>query len=842
MKFRPIAFPIVGALILALTLFFFRIPISKLLDATIVKPLFASFERSIWADIILTASLAGSVIWISAEKNWRSLIKPVVYGALFYIFQRNNSYWTFTNTSLSPIISYWDMMAFALSLTLPVGFFLQRKTPTLNPMSTVQGFIEDNAIVNQEDDHFKRKPTAVEIARLIRLTNNQKSFAIGILGEYGSGKTSFMNLINLEFDSKEALKISFDPWSAGNPENLRREFFDLMARKIAEVDEKISSLIYSYGRKLASFNDYSLSALNWLNFFSNQGSAQSSGEFQQIDKMLRRLDRKIVITIDDLDRLYPAEILEVLKLIRNTGSFPNVFYLVGYDKPYVQEALRKQNEAGGLDYLDKIFQLEIPLPKREEDDLLITLQQHLRGIISSEHYAIFENVMIPNGFRSRYEKAYSGVLRQGRDVIRFVNSFKIIYELIGAEVDFQCLLILELIKFRFPSIYDLIYTQSDLFLYESPVRSTHEQYYSPRMVKQESTEKMPNDLSVFKTHIEQFTWLNPEDVSLLDGLFMTLFKGRSYSRPEAKNSISYPLYFEIYFRYRLSHSDLSDKDFKAAIVSGTIPDYMVYCANHNLHKELMIRLMQEDISKDRYHFEGVIRWIFSFGRTYVAKEGCYKFDYESLVDKIYNYHNMITGQLYKNDSRSYPDFIKHLFNIGTPPFLFENELIYHLKKKGDHFVISLNELIGHQLSYFTRMAESSHGLSKETNLLFWGAREHFMVPVSSGGYSEHWRFEPLLVAKMKTYLVSKDPKEFIRSSINFDIRDRSKASIVKQVLDMFDQPSEFRALIAANPSLDDTIKVEYLKLFDKLSAKDFKEYVDIEFSTDLQWVDNSGVE
>ncbi|SEO84011.1 KAP family P-loop domain-containing protein [Mucilaginibacter gossypiicola] len=734
------------------------------------------------------------------------------------------------------------MVAFALSLTLPVSFFLQRKTSILNPVPSIQGFIEDNAVVSEEDDHFKRKATAVEIARLIRLTNNQKSFAIGILGEYGSGKTSFMNLINLELDSKEALKISFDPWSAGNPENLRKEFFDLMARNIAEVDRKISSLIYSYGRKLASFNDYSLSALNWLNFFSNQGSAQSSGEFQQIDKMLRRLDRKIVITIDDLDRLYPAEILEVLKLIRNTGSFPNVFYLVGYDRSYIQEALKKQNEAGGLDYLDKIFQLEIPLPKREEDDLLITLQQHLRRMISSEHYAVFENVMIPNGFRSRYEKAYSSVLRQGRDVVRFVNGFKIIYELIGSEVDFQCLLILELIKFRFPSIYDLIYTQSDLFLYESPVRSTHEQYYSPRMIKQKSSDKMPDDLSVFKTHIEQFNWLNPEDVSLLDGLFMTLFKGRTYSRPEAKNSISYPLYFEIYFRYRLSHSDLSDKDFKAASTSGNMQAYMAYCANHNLHKELMIRLMQEDISKDRYRFEEVIRWIFSFGRTYVAKEGCYKFDYESLVDKIYNYHDMITGQLYKNDSRSYPDFIKHLFSTGIPPFLFENELIYHLKKKGDRFVVPLNELINHQLSYFTRMAESSHGLSKETNLLFWGARKHFMEPASGGGYHERWCFEPLLVAKMKAYLVSKDPKEFIKSSINFDIRDRSKTSIVRQVLDMFDQPSELRELIAANPSLDDTVKVEYLELFDKLSAKDFKEYVDIEFSTDLKWVDNGGVE
>ena len=835
MKYKINTFPFIGAGLFAVVLFLFRIPISTLLDLIFVTPIFSSFERGFWVDVVLASVLLLSILWVAKEQNWRFLLRVTLYGWVFYAFQRLNSYWEFTHMVIAPKLAYWDLIALALLSTSPFSFLLQDKIEDSDLERPHQGFIEDNAVTKLENDHFKRNVAASEISRLIQTTNNRKSFAIGILGEYGSGKTSFLNLINLKLEDAQVLKISFDPWSAGNPETIRREFFDLLASKIAALDLKISSLIYSYGRKLASFDTRSRSWFNWLGFLRNQGSSQDPGEYQQINKMLRATKRKIVITIDDLDRLYPAEIVEVLKLIRNTADFSNVIYLVGYDKAYVQNAIKTLSEAGSLGYLDKIFQLEIPLPKREEDDLLTTLQIHLKEIISEKHFAVFENVMIPNGFRNRYEKAYSGILRQGRDVVRFINSFKIIYSLIGEEVDFQCLLLLELIKFRFPSIYDLIYTQSDKFLYEKPVRSTHEQYLLPRMLKDKDSINNSDEVSVFKSHIENLAWLSAEDVSLLNGLFKTLFGGNSFHHPVARNSISYPLYFEIYFRYRLSQKDLSDKEFKAAMASGNMRKYMEYCASHNLHKELMTRLMQEDISKDKYHFEQVIGWIFSFGRTFVEKEGMFRVDYEAVIDKIYNYHNVITKKLYKNEAKAYKDFINTWFNVALPPYLFENELIYHLKKKGDDFVVPTSELTAHQLWYFTRYAESSHGLSENILWLFWGARDHYREPAESPGtYYEHWRFEAELVSKMKLYLLSKDPKEFLKFSVQREPREPSLAFIYKQVLDMFDDLSEYRKLVADNIFLNEDIKLEYLELFDKCAKTDFKSYVEMEFKSELQ--------
>lgn len=733
---------------------------------------------------------------------------------------------------LFPQLTYWDIVAITCILPLFLYPLIRLKSDTIEQTSLTQGFIEDNVVASYDEDHFNRKASASEIARLILLTNNRKSFAIGVLGEYGSGKTSFLNLINLSLNETQVLRINFDPWSAGSPEEIRKDFFDLLASKVESIDQKISSLIYSYGRKLSTFDARSLSWLNWFNFLRNPISTQTSGEYQQINEMLATTRRKIVITIDDLDRLYPSEIMEALKLIRNTANFSNVFYLVGYDKEYMQDAIESLNKSSSQNYLDKIFQLEIPLPKREENDLIRILQQQLKGFISAAHYQMFKDEIIPIGFNNRYNEGYSGILRQGRDVVRFVNGYKIIYNLIGEEVDFKCLLILELIKFRFPTIYELIYTNSNQFLYENPVRFTHEQYFSPRMIKDKETN---DEIPTFKIYIQKLNWLAPEDISLLNNLFLKLFEGRQYHRPESKNSISYPLYFNIYFRYRLSQTDISDREYRLALASERMPEYMNYCATYNLHKELMIRLMQEDISKDRSHFERVIFFIFSFGRTFVEKEGIMRFAYESLLNKIYNYHNVITDGLYRKHANSYRLFVKNLFDIAPPPYLFENELIYHIKKKGGDFVITTDELAAYQLSYFTRFAESVNGLNENTLWLFWGARQHERHPAGKpDSYYESWRFEPDLIYKMKHYLTYKDPKEFLKFSIQREMRDKSHVSIYKQVLDMFDNPLDYRKLVAENPALDENIRHEYLELFDKSAAKDFKQSVEMEFKSELQ--------
>lgn len=70
-----------------------------------------------------------------------------------------------------------------------------------------------------------------------------------------------------------------------------------------------------------------------------------------------------------MDRLYSNEVIEVLRLVRNTANFTNTIYLLAYEKSYIQKAIKEELHVDNrIPFMDKIVQMEVPLPKREQDD------------------------------------------------------------------------------------------------------------------------------------------------------------------------------------------------------------------------------------------------------------------------------------------------------------------------------------------------------------------------------------------------------------------------------------------------------------------------------------------
>ena len=52
----------------------------------------------------------------------------------------------------------------------------------------------------------------------------------------------------------------------------------------------------------------------------------------KLAKSLRELNHRFVVTIDDVDRLEPAEVIEILRLVRSVVDLPNIIYLLCYDQ------------------------------------------------------------------------------------------------------------------------------------------------------------------------------------------------------------------------------------------------------------------------------------------------------------------------------------------------------------------------------------------------------------------------------------------------------------------------------------------------------------------------------
>ena len=103
---------------------------------------------------------------------------------------------------------------------------------------------------------------------------------------------------------------------------------------------------------------------------------------EKIDEGLVGCKKKIVILIDDVDRLEYNELFELLRLIRISANFRNVIFVVAYDKTYIAQLLEDHQIPNGEEYLKKIINLEITLPAYEYNLLIRMLHRHLLEIVA----------------------------------------------------------------------------------------------------------------------------------------------------------------------------------------------------------------------------------------------------------------------------------------------------------------------------------------------------------------------------------------------------------------------------------------------------------------------------
>lgn len=76
---------------------------------------------------------------------------------------------------------------------------------------------------------------------------------------------------------------------------------------------------------------------------------------EELQKLFQKLDRKIIIYIDDLDRLDYREIEVIFKLIKVIADFKNTIYILPFDPSNISKALDRSFPDGGSKYLEKSF-------------------------------------------------------------------------------------------------------------------------------------------------------------------------------------------------------------------------------------------------------------------------------------------------------------------------------------------------------------------------------------------------------------------------------------------------------------------------------------------------------
>ena len=303
---------------------------------------------------------------------------------------------------------------------------------------------------------------AKKVTELLLNTDiSEVSFAMGITGEWGSGKTSFL------LDMKNAIKdksyiVDFKPWHCQEPNQIVNEFFEVFRKEIKGIYSPLCKPIIRYVQLLtdAGLPSYLSPLFSFLPQMSH-----SIDEYKiKIEKGLKQIDRPIIVTIDDMDRLAADEMFEVLRLIRNTAAFPNLIFIVCYDKDYVIKQIQEKGISDSDHYLDKIFPLELSLPMTEDSMLIETLRLSLIYMhYNNGKYSLIDRLSEDDkDIIVRMLPTYRKIKRFARVLV--TNSMFIVEKLGNRQVNLYDLFHIELVHFCMNDVYTVLRDEPESIL------------------------------------------------------------------------------------------------------------------------------------------------------------------------------------------------------------------------------------------------------------------------------------------------------------------------------------------------------------------------------------------
>jgi len=318
----------------------------------------------------------------------------------------------------------------------------------------------DNPIRKAEDDVLGRANAARSFAGQVLSLDVSEGVVVGVLGPWGSGKTSFVNLARPHLEADGAAVLDFNPWMFSGAEHLIDSFFVEISAQL-----KLRPELARVGQDLEEYGEL-FSGMGWLPIVGpwlERGRLASKalakvlqrrkggvrGRRSKLEMALAALESPIVVVLDDIDRLTTAEIRDIFKLVRLTASFPNILYVVAFDRARVEQALEEQG-IPGRDYLEKILQVGVDLPAVPSQVLNRELFRAIDAALSTiENPGYFDENAWPDVFM----EIVRPLVRNVRDVRRFAAAVAGTSRDLNGQVALADVLGLEAVRVFLPDVF-----------------------------------------------------------------------------------------------------------------------------------------------------------------------------------------------------------------------------------------------------------------------------------------------------------------------------------------------------------------------------------------------------
>lgn len=511
------------------------------------------------------------LMWKRAQSFWRrykamreTKTFPLIFLELFILYLAFTGFLMFLFTDVSSSTEFKVFYGVNFLIWWSTRYHANKDSLEKEEINKGNEFYDEPITVPEQDLLRREKFVNDLYNQIVNLpTGLTGSFTIGLYGRWGEGKTSAINLLTDKFENKEHNKgflvIRFEPWYFQDEKAILTSFYGQIEEAISDrfVFPDFRKVLLKYQKAIST--GISLSGFSFgINIVENSIEKIK----QRIETYIARINKKLLIIIDDIDRLQPEEITSVFKLVRKNANFRNTIFLLSFDP----KRCLGQTSAGESEFLEKIINKPVPLPAIEKESIEKFLFTQIEILFKELNIAPDEMQEFGKEFSVRYKSVIAKLFITIRQAKRYVNALHSTLPSIKSEINLVDFFTLEVIRVFNDGLYSDIWTNPWIYIQPDIKMMLSSPFNS-------FSRKDDEKYKTIKNHIEKVLGDDnpPVYIELLVKLFPDLV-GKAF--PDVRIGQSHGHLDEEQRRVEkcISHAECFNKYFTFLVPSMEIPD------------------------------------------------------------------------------------------------------------------------------------------------------------------------------------------------------------------------------------------------------------------------------
>jgi len=434
--------------------------------------------------IALTTALA--LIFIAYQTFWQFLQRFYNWG----IYEPTllwgvGSFVVWTHSLLWAAVAIVAMLSLTCLTAWSRGPIPAIKEPLINP---------DQPIQRPTEDRLGRDSV---VASLVGRLLQDAAPVIALTGAYGDGKTSILNLLREALREQKVIVVNFKTSLPGDDLTLASTLFNSLAKELHRrfFVTRLGNILRKLARKFSGLVPSVPSGLKEL--FAD---ASQEAELRELTAKLEQLPiHRVVVLLDDMDRMQANELRTLLKIIRTADSYPKLSFVCAFNKRALVDVLIRHqmieritlrlaaagpsstqrgsiqgslsgevtadDTRSGYEYLEKFFPVQVPVPKL--DDSQLSKEFDLRFKDFARHNGLSmtaeETATFDKEFNPYWKPLFRPVLNNLRKMNSYFNTLNSSFTLVRREVNVIDFMFVELLRQLDPEIYEQVFRNRMLF-------------------------------------------------------------------------------------------------------------------------------------------------------------------------------------------------------------------------------------------------------------------------------------------------------------------------------------------------------------------------------------------